>query len=179
MTWTRSSSFSGIQFSPNHSQLVSLRRSYSENNHTTNHLELWEIMTGNCLASMEVDEPFDNVSFGADGTSVILASRDLAKMIWRIIPSPASNQSSSICDNTLPLQFTPNHDTSQPISPDVPLRRHHHQKRNAWILDEQGRRVCWVGPDLRYATSDYNGEKVAFGTWAGRVPILDFSGVQY
>jgi len=156
-----------LGFSPNSNRLVSLREPlYLDERHSMR-LELWEIATGTCLASVEIDRSFDKVVFGSDGTGVILESSNNT-MRWSISP----NQSPADDHSSLPVKFVPLHDTRQ----SVPTRLHYWQRRE-WIVDEQERRVLWVPPEMRY-TGDSYGKMVVLGSDSGRVPIVDFSGVQ-
>jgi hypothetical protein len=92
------------------------------------HLELWEIVTGKRLASVEVDKSFQKVAFGVDGTYVILESKDLA-MIHRISPNQSTSNNDENGHLSLSMEFIPVHDTQQSVSP----RHYHYLPGNEWI----------------------------------------------
>ena len=156
-----------LGFSPNGNQLVSVR--YSQG---VMDLDLWEVATGECLASREViNRAFHKVSFSVDGTSVFLEDKGSA-MGWRIQHSTDDSYSNR---SPLPMEFVTLHDTLQPVSP----RLYHYLQGSEWILDEKKRRVLWVPFDLRSRRNDCHGKKIVFGSYSGNVQILDFSDVEY
>jgi len=170
-----------MQFSSDGSQLVSF--SYYDHYYhgKSMYLELWEVATGDCLASTQVDNHFDTVAFAVGGDSVILTSRATqAQKRWMISPNtrdlPSSNSSNGD-HSLLPMSFFPLHDTQQPTSLDVPSHQVYFKQYDEWILNKQKRRVCWVMPDLRGYTYDIYGEKVVMGSSNGRVTIVDISDV--
>jgi WD40 repeat protein len=162
-----------LGLSPNGDRLVSLREPLHPGEKISVRLELWEIATGKCLTSMELDRCFDKVTFGVDGTSVILEDNG-ETMRWSISPNRSTPDGDKDGHWSLPITFVPLHDTRQSAPPCL----HHYQPLNEWILDEQERRVLWVPPDLRN-TSDSYGKKVVLGSVSGRVPIVDVSDVQF
>jgi WD40 repeat protein len=117
-----------MEFSPNGSQLAVIGEKDEDD---STHLELLDVETGNCLASMPVDNSlFYGIPhiFGPDGTSVILKGLDSMKA-WRIAPASLSNcidESSNDSDyqfsdddsftDDLPMVFVPIHD-GQPSFP--------------------------------------------------------------
>jgi WD40 repeat protein len=159
-----------LGLSPDGNRLVSLRVPFYQNQRTSRYLELWEIATGKCLASMELDRYFDKVAFGVDGTSIILENNDQT-MRCSISPSQSTSDHMDY-HSSLPMKFIPLHDPQQ----SVPTHLHHYRRRREWILDEQKRRVLWVPPDLRHAGDSYE-KKVVLGSHSGRVPIVDISDV--
>jgi WD40 repeat protein len=168
---TKSSSLR-LAFSPNGNRLVSFTGDLK--------LELWEVATGKCLASLDVGRPVNlkKVVFGVDGTSVILEDYGSLEVVrYEISPIHSSSSSNHDKDehSSLPLEFIPLHDTRpSAISSDF----HCYRQGNEWIIDEQDRRVFWVPPDLRY-TSDSCGTKVVLGSQSGRVAMVDISDVRY
>jgi len=154
-------------FSPNGNRLVSLTRDLE--------LELWEVATGKCLASLDVGRYFNEVVFSVDGTSVILETPS-SVVRYGISPTHSSSSSNHGKDghSSLPLKFVPLRNTQ----PSVSSNFHCYRQRSEWILDEQDRRVLWVPPDLR-GKCDSCGKKVVLGSPSGRVVIVDISDVQY
>jgi hypothetical protein len=136
------------------------------------HLELWEIATGKCLASMELDKLFNKVAFGGDGISVIVENSSETER-WSISPNQSTDDDDKDDHSSFPMKFVPSHDSHEP----VPTRFHHYRWWREWILDEQGRRILWVPPDMR-STGDSYGKKVVLGAASGLVPIVDISDVQ-
>jgi len=86
------------------------------------HLELWEIATGKCLASMELDNSFDKVAFGGDGISVIVENSSETKR-WSISPNQSTDDDDKDDLSSFPMKFVPSHDAHQP----VPTRFHHYR----------------------------------------------------
>jgi len=145
---------------------------------------LWEVATGECLASTQTKRYPNKLVFDADGTSVIAKSDDNSAMEWRISPATTYNHTSPDGDNdnrddhlSLPMVFVPIHDIHQPLSTDVPVHQRCYQWGDTWILDEKKRRICLVLPDLRRLRKDCNGTMVALGRDNGMVTIIDISGV--
>jgi len=178
-------SASSIVFSPNCSQLLFSQHSTSpsEDGYITNHyIVLWEVATGERLASTQIEGNPTVLVFDGNGTSVI-ANFDNSAMKWIISPATTSNHRSPDGDNendhsSLPMVFVPIHDLHPPLSTNVPARQSCYQQGSKWILDERKRRVSWVLPDLRNLLNDSNGKTVAFGRYGGMVTIIDISGVR-
>jgi hypothetical protein len=144
---------------------------------------LWEIATGDHLASTQIEERPSQVTYAVDGTSVIAKFANSA-MEWKISPAIISNRKSLDGDHEnnhsmLPMVFVPIHDIHQPpSSTDVPAPKPYNQEEIEWILDEQKRRICWLPFDLRSLLNDSNGKKIALVHRNGMVMIIDFSGVR-
>jgi WD40 repeat protein len=169
-----------FQFSPDNTQLVSLV-SYGMliNPH---HLKLWDVETGDCLASIQLTGDFDRVSFGADGTSVILDSKiTQTRERWSIslrARDISTDNNHNDDHSPLPMMFVLVHHTQQPTSPDVPSQQVYYKRMDEWVLDNQKRRVCWLLPDLRGRKYNVHGGKVVIGCQNGRVVIVDISDVR-
>jgi hypothetical protein len=106
-----------MHFSPEVSRLVSL----SFNPYLVN---LWDVATGDRLASMEVGSAFrlTDISFGVDGTSIILRDSDYKFQRWTLSdaahnPNRTDNLSTPL--PRLPMVFVPIQDTDPPALPDV------------------------------------------------------------
>ena len=170
-----------MQFSPDGSQLVSFSYHDRYRPAESMHLELWEVETGDCLASTQVNDRFDTVAFGVGGDSVIFSSLETqAQKRWMISPNTRDLPSSNSNDGNhspLPMSFYPLHDTQQPTSLDVPSHQVYYEGNEEWILDKQKRRVCWVMPDMRGYRYERYGEMVVIGSRNGRVTIVDVSDV--
>jgi WD40 repeat protein len=141
-------------------------------------VELWEVTSKDCLASMTVDSAFTeyfDASFEVDGT-IIRLKLDDKTLGWRLSSSaPTICHGSSIDDDTrnlspLPMVFVPIQDLEQ-----LPYPRHqyHYDDNSPWVLDDQKRRILWIPPDMRYG-SDSKGAKIGFGSTSGRVTFVDF-----
>jgi len=176
----------GIRFSPNCSQLLSYRHlpvNFGDASSWTNHLDLWEIATGDHLASTQIEERPSQVTYAVDGTSVIAKFANSA-MEWKISPAITSNRKSLDGDHEndhsmLPMVFVPIHGIHQPpSSTDLPAHQPCYQTESEWILDEQKRRICWLPSDLRSLLNDSNGKKIALVHSRQMVTIIDFSGVR-
>jgi hypothetical protein len=173
-----------ITFSPDSMKLASLvSRNRPDPPAESTLLKLWEVATGKCLASIELDDDFDKVTFGLDGNSVILDSWGTRKTRKRLTISPTTYDISTYNDDDyddrspLSMTFDPVHDTQQPTFPDLLSIQAYYEPMGEWILDYQGRRVCWVMPDLRSHAHDLHGENVVIGCHNGRVIIVDTSDV--
>jgi len=153
-----------LGFSPNGNRLVFLGRIRG--------LEMWEVATGKCLASLDVDGFFKKVVFSVDGTSVILESYNSLK-VARYGISPAHSSSKDEY-SSLPMEFVPLHDTQSSVSSHFYCYR----EGSEWIIDERERWILWVPPDLRYK-SDSCGTMVVLASESGRLVIVDISDVQY
>jgi WD40 repeat protein len=161
-----------LVFSPNGNRLVSLRHPFNWGDGSPKRVDLWEIATGKCFASMEVDE-FDKVAFGGDGTSVILEnSSETESERWSISPNQSTTDDDKDDHLSLPMKFVPLHDAQQSI----PTRFYHYRRGRGWIVDEQERQVLWVPPDMEN-TGDSCGNRVVLGSPSGRVPIVDLAEV--
>jgi WD40 repeat protein len=143
-----------------------------------NQLWLWDVATGEWLASIEVETSFTgrpSISLNVDGTHVILRLADKT-MRWRLSPAPTPSHESSINTGTSSLSsprmdFVPIHDTELPTPPDVsPRHQYHRDLKREWILDRQDRRVLWIASDLRQEIGSYE-EMVAIGSTNRRVLI--------
>jgi len=139
---------------------------------------LWEVATGKCLASLDVDigRPVNKVVFGVDGTSVALESNYSPEVVrYRIYPAhSSSNEDDEDEHPSLPFEFVPLHETQ----PSVSSRFYCYRQGDEWIIDEQERQVLWVPPDLR-RISDSCGKQAVFGSQSGRVAMVDISDVRY
>jgi WD40 repeat protein len=160
-------------FSPNGSQLVSRSRRKGQ----LQMVELWDVATGDRLASRAVTSRFgrSGISFDVDGTSIIMRGEKEAMQRWKL--------SSSATDNTsvlpsLPMAFVPIEDTTltilSPLEDAPPTHQYHHDPKDSWILDKQERPVLWVPHDLRRMTHIHD-TKVVFGSRHGVITIVDFS----
>ena len=173
------------QFSPDHSQLVSLTSASQPYSPTvTRYLELWEIATGDLLASIQLNsDDFDNVAFGVDGSSVISDSKNTQTQgRWTISPRNRDLSTDNNHNNDhspLPMMFVPVHNTQQPTSIHVPSPQVYYDDMDEWILDNQKRRVCWLRPDLRSRQHKFHGGKVAIGYLNESVVIVDISDVRH
>jgi WD40 repeat protein len=155
-----------ICFSPDGGQLASLSKLYSK---------LWDVTTGDCLASMEVNRRwiFTDISFDGDGSSIILSGTYNTQ---KFSLSSAHNPNDfDVFENNLstpPMIFLPVQDTEPFTLPDASPHQYHLDEENSWVLDNQNRRRLWVPPD---SESYFHGPKVVFGSTTGTVTIVDFS----
>jgi hypothetical protein len=135
---------------------------------------LWEVATGNELAYVEVDDIFDKVAFGVDGTSVRLENDDSESVMrYRISPIQSSSDNDRIDGySLLPMQFVPLQDPQPSVS-----SHFCYKKGSEWIIDEQKRWVLWVPPDLR-SKSDSCEKKAVLEFASGRLVFVDISDVQ-
>jgi WD40 repeat protein len=161
-----------LGFSSNCSRLVSLERGYTRQDGQSARLELWEVATEKHLASMELDGYVEKVTFGVDGTSVVL-DKISSTMRYEISSIQSSSNDDKDGHSSPPMQFVRMDDKQQFVSSHLPCYR----QESGWILDEQERRVLWVPPDLRNGSDAY-GKKIVLGSDSGRVAILDFSDVR-
>jgi WD40 repeat protein len=156
-------------FSFDGTQLVSISES---------EVKLLDVTTGDCLASMQVQDEFTDISFGVDGSSIIMRGDSDAKIqIWTLSSAHNFNQT----DNSttplprMPMVFLPVHDTVPPIFPDASPPQYHNDQKSSWVLDSQKRRMLWIPPDSQ---SYCHGEKVALGSRSGRVMMVYFQNVR-
>jgi WD40 repeat protein len=158
-----------ISFSLDGTQLVSLSQV---------RVELWNVATGDCLASMKVElDKFTDISFGVDGSSIILRDRDDAIQRWTLssVHNPTVTHINNLTTSLprLPMYFLPIQDMDQPTTlPDIFLHQYHCDERRSWILDNQSRQMLWIPPDLK---GYCHGENVAFVSSSGGVTIGHFS----
>jgi len=177
---TQKSSHS-ISFSPNCSQLVSCDVFYDKYLWTY-HLNLFQVATGERLASTQIEERPKQVTYAVDGTSITAQFANSA-MEWKISPAIISNHNSPHGGNendrsSLPMVFVSMHDIRQPLSSDVPAHQPYYQMGSKWIVDEQKRRICWLPSAFRGLKNDSDGKKIALGRSSGTVTFIDFSGVR-
>jgi hypothetical protein len=186
-----------MKFSPDGSQLMVAGEEYCYDASTW-HINLLDVETGACLASMPVDDYLheSDITFGVDGTSISLSGNLGNLKAWRIVPilsnagtyidNESSNKSSDYefsdddsCTDDLPMVFIPvDVALLRPILPS--FKQGFYEPEEEWIVDQQNRRVCWVPPDARtIESSDCHGEKVVLGTENGGITIVDLSGVRY
>jgi WD40 repeat protein len=164
---------SRICFSPDGTKLLYVL--WVESHHFL--VELWEVTSKDCLASMTVDSTFTeyfDASFEVDGT-IIRLKLDDKTLAWRLSSAPTIHHGSSIDDDTrnlspLPIVFVPIQDLER-----LPYPRHqyHYEDNSPWVLDNQKRRILWVPPDMRHG-SNSKGRKIGFGSTSGRVTFVDF-----
>jgi WD40 repeat protein len=156
----------GMSFSLDGTQLVSLSES---------EVKLLDLRTGHCLASMQVqDKEFTDISFGVDGSSIIMRGDSDAKIqIWTLSSAHNFNQTdnSTIPLPRMPMVFVPVHDMVPPIFPDVSPLQYHYDQKSSWILDSKNRRILWIPPDSQ---GYCHGEKVVLGSRSGRVTMVYF-----
>jgi len=171
-------------FSPNGSQLAYLHGIEPKE------VKLWDVATGDHLASMQVKDSIISISFNVDETSLIL-NLGYKEEWWRIISStPTSfyhdgsdadsnyvsiDESYTSSNRPLPKFFSYEQDQQPQIQPEISLHhyRHDHGAKSPWVMDRQGRRVLWAPTDSR-EMSDCNGKKVVFGSRSGVVTIVEF-----
>jgi len=170
-------------FSPNGSQLASLTT--NDFHSRVKEVKLWDVATGDCLASMKLDDYWiHNISFTIGETGLILSLEDFLKMekkMWRISSAPTPFHGSSDADGesytsnsqALPMVFLREYDQEPCTSPEIspPYYVHHHDSR--WVVDRQGRRALWVPTDPGQII-DCNGNKVVFGSTSGVLTIVEF-----
>jgi WD40 repeat protein len=160
----------GMCFSLDGTQFVSL---------SALEVKLLDVTTGHCLASMQVEyRKFTDISFGVDGSSIILRG-DNDDNIERWILSSAHNPN-HIDDSTTPLPrmpmvFLPVHDTVPPIFPDVSPPQYHYDQKSSWVLNNKNRHILWVPPD---SEGYCHGEKVVLGSSSGRITMVYFRNVR-
>jgi WD40 repeat protein len=83
----------GMYFSSDGAQLVSFSSDGAQLVSSYSDVKLWDVLTGDCLASMNVErEKFTNISFGIDGTSIILRDRSDEIQRWTISSAHNPNQ---------------------------------------------------------------------------------------
>jgi WD40 repeat protein len=174
-----------------------------ENNDKSHHLivQLLEIATGHCLASMNLESSsrtefhHSDISFDVDGSSIIILThrRNAGVLKWRLssiqnnIPRPLDLNFS---DDDVERYFLQEgirvvhsryhigiwNTISVSSREDIPR---HRDDKSSWILDNQKGRVLWIPPDLRQMSSTSRcGKKVAFGSDKGRVTLVDFRSVE-
>jgi WD40 repeat protein len=121
-------------FSQSGNQLVSL--SYSN-------MTLWDVTTEHRLASMNVErEKFTDISFGIDGTGVILkGDRSDEIQRWKISANTNQTDNSTTPLPQLPMVFLPVQDAEPRILPDTSPHQYHLDERSSWVLDNQNRRM--------------------------------------
>jgi len=160
---------------------VSLTSTYPHS--STRYLELWEIATGDLLASIRLNsDDFDDVAFGVDGSSIILDSKNTQTQgRWTISPRARDHSTNNHKDDhsQLPMTFVAVHNTQQSTSLHVPSPQVCYDDRGEWILDNQKRRVCWLRPDLRSRQHKFHGGKVVIGYLNEMVVIVDVSDVRH
>jgi hypothetical protein len=120
---------------------------------------------------MEIDLSFDKITFGVDGTSIILENNK-KMMRWSISPNQSTSDHGEDDHSSLPMKFVPFPEAQQSI----PTCFRHYPCQREWIVDEQKRRVLWVPPDMRHKSDSY-GKKVVLGSVSGRVPIVDITDI--
>jgi WD40 repeat protein len=146
---------SHICFSPDGRQLVLLLFHFI--------VRLWGVMTGHCLASMQVrsDSEFTGISFGVDGTSIILRDSDDNTQRWTLSSDydPNHIDKSTNCLSRQSVVFTPIQDIEPSIFPDEYPHQYHCDEQRSWVLGKQDRWRLSVLPDSQ---SHYCGEKAVF-----------------
>jgi len=162
---------------------------FSNNFVNPKEVKLWDVATGDCLASMKVnDYSIENISFTIDETSLILSLKDkMEKEMWRISSTPTPFHGSSDADieydsnresytsnsQALPMVFVREYDQEPRTSPEMSPSYYVYDHDSRWVVDRQGRRALWVPTDPRQI-SDCNGNKVVFGSPSGVVTIVEF-----
>jgi WD40 repeat protein len=157
-------------FSLDGTQLVYLSKS---------EVTLLDVRTGDCFASMQVEhEKFTDITFGVDGSSIILRGYN-DDYIERWILSSAHNLNQTDNSTTplprMPMVFVPIHDMVPPIFPDVSPPQYHYDQQSSWVMDSQNRRMLWIPPDSQ---GYCHGEKVVLGSQSGRVTMVYFKNVR-
>jgi WD40 repeat protein len=158
----------GLAFSPDSSQLVAVSH--------LGGIQLWDVVTGQLLArrgdSSQQSQVRPRISFTADGTSVVVDNTT-----WRI--SPVSVFAAGTSSNRLSLAFVRGSETKS--VPGIIPPQYYLAHDEGWVLNQQGKRICWVPPDRRSTVSnrqrDAHGNMLALGSKSGKVTILDFSDV--
>jgi WD40 repeat protein len=156
-----------LRFFSDGSQLVSQSESS---------LELWDVATGDCLASTQVYMYRANI-LDVDGINIILRCADGEIHRWTL--SYAHNLTEFDDSNdfpTLPMVFVLAQDTKPPTLSDASPRQYNLREQGSWVVDNQNRRRLWM-PGSGMTRSDFHGEKVAHGSANGTVTIVDFSNV--
>jgi hypothetical protein len=155
-----------MSFSLGGTQLVSLSAS---------EVKLLDITTGDCLASMKSKSgKFSGISFGVDGSSIILRDRDNEIQRWTLSSAYNPNHTHNSTTSHLPMIFVPIQDMEPPTLPDISPNHYHYDERKPWVLDKQNRRMVWVLPESK---AYFHGEKVVFVSRSGRVTMVNFPNV--
>jgi WD40 repeat protein len=105
------------------------------------------------------------MAFNADGSRIIITTKDGLTKSWAISSAPPNNDSAG----SLPMVFSPVHEEWLPQD-----NRYHYDRDDEWIVNKYGERVLWVPPDRRGYSSDVHGKRVAIGSESGRVYMVDF-----
>jgi len=146
---------------------------------------LWDIEKQERLAHLPetttAREYGSRVLFSADETCIVLQFHNAMKR-WKIVPNGkysfeqavvGSQSSESLSEAILlPMLLVPTPDDVHIIPHDY-ARPYHQPLGSEWIVDQGGRRVCWIPADRRL--SDSHGNKVFLGTMSGRFVVVDLS----
>jgi WD40 repeat protein len=156
-----------LHFFSDDSQLVSQSESS---------LQLWDIATGDCLASTQIKSHHTDISLDVDGINIILRSANGEIQRWTLAHNPNEFNDSNHYSETLPMVFVLAQDTEPHTLSDASPRQYYLDEQGSWVLDNQNRRrLSMSHSDM--TRSDFHGGKVALGSANGIVTIVDFSNV--
>jgi len=136
-------------------------------------LRLWDYCNPEFNATAESDVMMPRVQFSIDGSEFIVSpllwvtrEEDRIMERWEISQSPLGLR----CLGREP------YDPDQPLTERSPELPHHFCWGDQWVIDREGRRVCWISPEWRLPVFDVSESKfVALDS--GRMLILDLANV--
>jgi WD40 repeat protein len=142
-------------------------------------INLWSLATGKSLSVLQLwNRKISKILFDVDGFSILATDHDGCTMSWRIPTAPLPNrlQFNHRKSASLPIFLTPTQTEWTLRNESAPSRCWHYKQGDEWIVDDNEMRVLWVPPGRRDSrSSDVRGNKIAVGTYSGRVYMVDFS----
>jgi len=166
--WSQRLYCSHLAFSPDDKFIVCTK--YSSN-------FLFDVESGRTLARLEGHKPISfSVFFSGEDTIITYNRLHKQSQQWRIALVDAYS-------GDLPMVFLPVSEDVDDLIPrtEISQEKLRFESDRVWIVDELGRRVCWIPHDWTFSSGHYSppyysyGNKIAWVADSGRVCVFDFS----